>query len=80
MLRNAIITVKEEEISNYSNLCDPQKRRRSIDEVHIECITGKHVNVVVIDFYDIRFQNGIQENHDAYHRLWNIEDVTSEKI
>ncbi len=65
VLRNAIITVKEEEISKYSNLCDPQNRRRSIDEVHIEGITGKHVNVAVIDSYDIRFQNGIQENHDA---------------
>ncbi len=70
------IVVKEEEIKNYSNLYDPKKRRKSIDEVHIEGITGKHVNVAVIDSYDIRFQNGIQENHDVYNnRSWNIEDV-----
>ncbi len=34
--------------------------------------------MAVIDSYDIRFQNGIQENHDAYNHSWNIEDVTSD--
>ncbi len=78
MLSDNII-LQMNEVTNPYNLFDPMKRRRSIDEVHKEGgITGKHVNVAVIDSYDKRFPKGIQKDHEVYNSLWNIVEVISD--
>ncbi len=49
-----------------------------LSEVHEEGISGKGINVAVIDFYDIRFQEGFQTSHKAYNS-WNIENKLTKK-
>ncbi len=48
-------------------------------EVHEEGISGEGIKVAVIDFYDIRFQEGFQTSHKAYND-WNIEKETKKKL